>query len=79
MVVPKDNIIKQYKAMEIENEKMWLFKTTTEPVKVGALGMIKKETDKYINKILSRTSNYEIKELHFAELPISFGSYYQCE
>ena len=44
MSVPTDNI--SYRDLEIEIEKMWHFKI------VGALGMIKKSTDKHINKIL---------------------------
>ena len=43
--------ISKYKHLYIEIEKMWHIKTTIVPVIVGALGMIKKGTDKYINKI----------------------------
>ena len=32
-------------------EKMWPLKTTTEPIILGARGIIKKGTDKDINKI----------------------------
>ena len=56
--VPTDNIsinelneIIKYKDLEIEIEKMWYLKTSTVPVIVGALGMIKKGRDKkHINK-----------------------------
>ena len=40
---------------------MWHLKTTTVPVIVGALGMIKKGADKYINKIPGSPGLYEIK------------------
>ena len=46
------------------------------PVIVGALGMIKKGTDKHINKISGSPRQY--KNLNFVELLISFGKYYQC-
>ena len=42
---------------------MWHLKTTTVPVIVGALGMIKKGTDKHINKIpvsFSLNGNFKI-------------------
>ena len=42
--------------MEIEIEKMWCIKATTEPIIVGALGMIMKETYKNTIKILGRVS-----------------------
>ena len=35
-------------------------KTVTMPVIVGTLGMIKKESDKYMNKIYSSLNLYEI-------------------
>ena len=58
---------------------MWHLKTTTVPVIVGALGMIKKGSDKHINKIPGSPSQYEIQKLHFAELLISLLDYYQYE
>ena len=44
-------MINEYIDLEIEIKKMLHLKTTIVPVIVGALGMIKKDTDKYINKI----------------------------
>ena len=44
-------------------------KTIAVPVIVGTLGMIKKGTDKHINN--------EIKILHFAQLLIPLGEFYQ--
>ena len=52
------NKMSKYKDLEIEIEKMWHLKTT-----VGALGMIKKETDKYINKIPGCLSLNEIQKI----------------
>ena len=43
-------------------EKMGYLKTTTMPMTVGALGIIKKGTDKHINNIPGRPSLYEIKK-----------------
>ena len=42
----------KYKALEIGIAKMWKMKTKTIPVIAGALGMIKKGTQKYVNEIL---------------------------
>ena len=53
--------ISKYKDQEIE--KMCHLKTTIVPVIRGALTMIKKRTDKHINK------------MHFMELLISLGEY----
>ena len=59
------------------------------PVVVGALDMIKKGTDKHINKIPDSLNIDEIektkkqktknKKKHFAELLISLEEYYQCD
>ena len=54
---------------------MWLLKTVPVPVEVGDPCMIKKETDKRIKKIPGRPSQFEIQELHFAELLVSLGEY----
>ena len=43
--------LNKYKDREIEIAKMWKMKTKTIPVIVGALGMIKKGTQKYVNEI----------------------------
>ena len=43
-------------------------KTTMMPVIVGALGMIKKVTDKHIDKILGSYSLYEIQKVTFSEI-----------
>ena len=54
------NKISKFKDQEMESEKIWHLKTTTVPVIMGALGMIKKRTDKHINKITGCSSLYEI-------------------
>ena len=43
--------LSKYKDLEIEVEKLWHMKTVTIPVVIGALGMIKKGTDKHLEKI----------------------------
>ena len=43
--------LSKYKDLEIEVTKMWEMKTTTVPVVVGALGLIKKGLEKQISKI----------------------------
>ena len=55
-IIKLSTIIKEnkYKYLETEIEKMRYLKTTTVPVIVGALGMIKKVTDWYINTIPNR-------------------------
>ena len=53
----------KYKELKIEIEKMWYLKTITEPVIVGALGVIKKKgTDKNI-RISGSPSQYEIQKI----------------
>ena len=43
--------LSKYKDLEIEVAKMWELKTTTVPVVVGALGLIKKDLERHVNKI----------------------------
>ena len=54
---------------------MQQFKATTVPVIVGALGIIKKETDKHTNRIPCCLSQYKTqkKEMLIAELLIFLG------
>ena len=55
---------------------MWHLKTTTVPVIIGALSMIKKGTNKHISKMPSSPSQIEIqKKSVFAELFISLREY----
>ena len=50
------------KDLEIEIEKFWGIKTTTIPVIIGALGLIKKEMEKYISKIPDNISIQEAQK-----------------
>ena len=59
------NKISKYKDLEIEIEKMWHLKTTMVSVIVGTLGMIKKRTDRHINKIPGSSSLYEIQKIAY--------------
>ena len=43
--------LSKYKDLEIEVEKMWHLKTTTIPLVAGTLGLIKKGTNAFIEKI----------------------------
>lgn len=43
--------LSKYKDLEIEIQKMWNLKTITVPIIVGALGMIKKGTQKHLDKV----------------------------
>lgn len=52
--------LSKYKDLEIETERMWGMKTTTIPVVIGALGIIKKGTEEYIKKI---PGNIKLQEL----------------
>ena len=71
MGVPSDSNIRakefeklsNYKDLKIEIAKMWTMKTKTIPVIVGALGMIKKGTQKYVNEIPEKLSFAEIQKI----------------
>ena len=71
MSVPSDSNISakefeklsKYKDLETEIAKMWKMKTKTLAVIVGALGMIKKGTQKYVNEIPGNLSLAEIQEI----------------
>ena len=71
MAVPADKNIankefeklSKYKDLEIEIQKMWHLDTTTIPVVVGALGMIGKTLDTYLEKIPGRPKSGEIQKV----------------
>ena len=71
MSVPSDNNVSakefeklsKYKDLEIEVSRMWKVKTQIIPVIVGALGMIKKGTQKYLNDIPGNLSLTEIQKI----------------
>ena len=52
--------LNKYKDLEIEIEKMWRLKTTMVPVIIGALGMVKKGTEKHLQKI---PGGHKLKEV----------------
>ncbi|XP_037772667.1 uncharacterized protein LOC119568279 [Penaeus monodon] len=52
--------LSKYKDLEIEIERMWGMKTTTVPVVIGALGIIKKGTEDLIKKV---DGNITLQEL----------------
>ena len=87
MSVPTDNNISvkeynktyKYKDQKVEIEHMWQLKTTTMPIIVGALGMIKKGSDKHINRIADNPNQYEIQKNLFPVFLISLKDYNQCE
>ena len=49
--VAESEKLSKHKGIEIEVEKLWHMKTVTIPVVIGALGMIKKGTEKHLEKI----------------------------
>ena len=55
--------ISKYKDLEIEVEKMWHLKTTPLPVVIGALGHIKKGTDKFLEQILGNPKLEEVQKI----------------
>ena len=61
--VQEYNKMNKYKDLKTKTEKIWHLKNTRVPVIVGELGMIKKETDKHINKIPGSSSEYEIQKI----------------
>ena len=71
MSVPSDNNvsakefekISKYKDLEIEVTKMWNMKTMTIPVIIGALGLIKKGTQKHIDKIPGNIPLCELQKI----------------
>ena len=50
-LVPESEKLSKYKDLEIKVEKLWHMKTVTIPAVIGALGMIKKGTEKHLEKI----------------------------
>jgi len=55
--------LSKYKDLEIEVTRMWGMKTTTIPVVVGALGLIKKGLEKRIKKIPGTPTTQEIQKI----------------
>ena len=55
--------LSKYKDLEIEIQKMWGMKTTTIPVVIGALGLIKKGMEKYVKQIPGNIKVHEIQKI----------------
>ena len=55
--------LSKYKDLEIEIEKTWGMKTTTVPVIIGALGLVKKGIETYIGKIPGNIRIAELQEI----------------
>ena len=61
--------LSEYKDLELQIERMWGMRATTIPVVIGALGLLKKGLEKYIQQItdnIKRRSHYlhRSKERH---------------
>ena len=55
--------LSKYEDLEIEVTKMWKLKTKTIPVITGALCMIKKDTQNFINQIPGKLSPQELQKI----------------
>ena len=51
--------LSKYKDLEIEIARMWKMETETIPVVIGALRVIKKGLEKYVDKILGTARIYK--------------------
>ena len=52
----------KYKDLEIEITRMWQMKTEIIPVVMGALGVIKKGSEKVVREILGNINPWEIQK-----------------
>ena len=52
----------KYKDLEIEITRMWQMKTEIIPVVIGALGVIKKGSEKVVREILGNINPWEIQK-----------------
>ena len=55
--------LSKYKDLEIEVTRMWGMKTTTIPVVIGALGLIKKGLEKRIDQIPGSSTIHELQKI----------------
>ena len=55
--------LSKYKDLEIEIERMWAMTTRTVPIIIGALGLVKKNTDKETDKIPGRIRIAELQKI----------------
>ena len=55
--------LSKYKDLEIEINRMWGTKTTTIPVVIGALGLVKKGLEKYTDNIPGNINIQEVQKI----------------
>ena len=55
--------LSKYKDLEIEVERLWHMKTATIPVVIGALGMIRKGTEKHLEQIPGSPNLAEMQKI----------------
>ena len=55
--------LSKYKHLEIEVTKMWKLKTNIIPVVIGALGIIKMQSQNFIDQIPGKSSLQEIQKI----------------
>ena len=55
--------LSKYKDLEIEIGKMWHLRARTIPVVIGALGLVKKKTEDFLDKIPGNPSLREIQKI----------------
>ncbi len=59
--------LSKYKDLEIEINRMWGMKTTTMPVVIGALGLMKKGLEKDTDKIPRNINIHELQKIALLE------------
>ena len=64
--------LSKYKDLAIELTKMWKLKAKIIPVVVGALGLIEKETQNFIDQMPGNPSLQEMKKLYF-QAPLTYS------
>ena len=69
--------LSKYKDLNIEVEKMWHLKTNTILVVVGALGLIKKGTNVFIQKIPGSPSLQDVQKIILSSTTHVLGRYYR--
>ena len=63
-IAPKEfEKLSKYKDLEIEIQKMWHLDTSTIPVVVGALGLLKQGTEDYMERIPGKPKLFEIQKI----------------
>ena len=86
-LVPIDNniLVKEYneiskcKELKIETEKIWHLKTTTVPVIIRTWLWSQMGQINMLTRYQTVPANIKYKKLHFMELLISLGEYYQFD